>query len=376
MRCDARMPLLTTIVFCFERAAALGLRSAGAYLGYNGDLYIAGYVMTFGGTPILYLVNLIFAHRVMRLQHPIIGRWNPILYAFFIFIYLLMTIAWALLIAGLVQPFYWRDPKILNFDSNFRKYAYTFFAVVALLPLPLVLISSIIPRIRRHRRYGHVGMAFKIIILLIATALTAAEAVFLAIVAWRREIPRDQPPPGWTSRVWYYVFIFVLEILVVFLYLIARVDQRITGARYDDHHQHNGRDAIRDSSDTPRNSRERDRSISPEYASGAGEKQPKKRLFGLLSAKSPARYDNAPKRQSRMEPRDESNPEKKSRFGGLGKFALGAAGGAAAGAASAGTIKHIKNRHERERSRSRERRDHAKSVAWQDEIEKEEMINR
>jgi hypothetical protein len=338
-------------------------------MGYNGDLYIAGYVLTFGTLPLLYFTNLIFAHRVIRLQHPIIGRWNPFMYIFFIFIYLLMIISWAILIAGLVQPFYWREDWIRNMDRKFRIYAVTFFAIISCLPLPLVIISSLIPRIRRKRRYGHVGMAFKIIILLIATTLTAAVAIFLAVIEWKSMIPRTEPQPKWTSRAWYYIMVFVLEIIIVFLYVIARVDQRITGARYDPDHNHH-----RDS----RNSRDldSDRSSSPEYASGAAEKPPKKRMFGLLPAKGTDEKSypiSGSPRRSRMEPRDEGRPEKKSLFGGFGKFALGAAGGVAAGAATAGALNHRKNKKDRERSRSRER---SKSVAWEDEIEKEEAINR
>jgi hypothetical protein len=331
-------------------------------MGYNGDLYISGYVLTFGALPLLYFTNLIFAHRVMRLQHPIIGRWNPILYIFFIGIYILMIIAWAFLIAGLVQPFYYQQAWIRNIDRKFRIAAYIFFAIIACLPIPLVLISSIIPRIRRHKRYSHVGMALKIIILLIATTLTALEAIFLAVVEWKPEVPRTQPPPNRTSRAWYYVMIFVIEIIIVFLYVIARVDQRIHGARYPDHNDR------RDSRDS-RNSRERDRSSSPEYANGAAEKPPQRRLFGLLPAKQS--NDGYPTsgspRRSRMEARDEGRPEKKSRFGGFGKLALGAAGGAAAGAAAAGAVKHHKDKKNRENS---------KSVAWQDEQDRSEALNR
>ena len=100
----------------------------------------------------------------------------------------------------------------------------TYFAVAAFLPIPLVLLRVILPKKSRIEKFGEGRFRTKIFILLFSSAILTLGAAFRAGIAY---VPRPRADPAWYhSKACFYIFNFTVEIIVVALYAIIRVDKR------------------------------------------------------------------------------------------------------------------------------------------------------
>ncbi|KAF2671879.1 hypothetical protein BT63DRAFT_476718 [Microthyrium microscopicum] len=297
-------------VFCLERVFALAIRIAGTLRGEDGNLYVGGVVLVFGFTPLLYIINLVFAHRIIKAQHPRHGGNIGISLVFWL-TYLLILFAWACLVAGLVQPFFQLSTYWRYVDRGLRIWGFTFFAIVSLIPLPLVLLSTVIPRRHRVNKFGSGSFYAKLWILVLVVILTSLEAFYIAGVEWVTPTSRFVPIPAYMTRTWYYVMIFTLEFIIVILYAGARVDRRF----------HSG--------DQPNNNHTGGAyHPGPSYGPGgplppmAAGAQPPMGPTGPMGGMGGLGGLGAARANS---------PKRKRRFPGLGKLALAGGAGAAAG---------------------------------------------
>lgn len=110
-------------------------------------------------------------------------------------------------------------------DRSLQLYGVTFLAIIATLPIPIVLSSLFIPY-SPPDQFGIGRLRTKAIVLLLS-------AVFLSLGAWYRcgssfqpLVPRSQPLPGYLGKAPFYFFNFVVEIQTVLSYAILRVDLR------------------------------------------------------------------------------------------------------------------------------------------------------
>jgi hypothetical protein len=100
----------------------------------------------------------------------------------------------------------------------------TYFAVAAFLPIPLLLLRVIIPDGPPIEKFGHGRFRTKILILAFSSALLTLGAAFRAGINY---VPRPSAHPAWyTSKACFYIFNFTIEIIIVGLYAIIRVDKR------------------------------------------------------------------------------------------------------------------------------------------------------
>jgi hypothetical protein len=276
---------------------ALILRIASTLNGYNGQIYIASQMFIATLEVLLIFTNLAYTHQVIRTQH---GH-GIISTLVFITVYFFLFLAWAMQLGGLGATFFTLDGYLRYVDYNLQIWATTFYAVVSLLPICFVAISSCIPG--RHRR-ASASLYLSIWVLLIGSLLVAVQAWYIAGTFWVGRVNRFLPIPNYMSRAWYYVIIWTIDIIVVFLYIFGRVDRRggagVTGGR--------------------------------EYASG-----------GAGPAAAGGAYANGPW--------GGDQPRRKSRFGRLGKLALGAGAG---GAAAMAFRRHRKRKSEKEAMREEE----------------------
>ena len=112
----------------------------------------------------------------------------------------------------------------LRTNSITRLVGSTYFAVAAFLPIPLVLLRVILPKKSRVEKFGEGRFRTKIVILLFSSAILTLGAAFRAGTAY---VPRARADPAWYhSKVCFYIFNFTVEIIVVALYAIIRVDKR------------------------------------------------------------------------------------------------------------------------------------------------------
>ncbi|KAI9870730.1 MAG: hypothetical protein M1830_003877 [Pleopsidium flavum] len=210
--------------FCMARTTTCIMRIVWATRPTSVPITIAASVLVAAGVVVLYIVNLIFAQRILRASHPRSG-WHPLFNYFFIAIYALIVITLFLLIAFIVQSFYTLDPDKRRIARDVQLYGGTFTAVMSFLPIPLILGALVIPRKVRPEKFGSGRFRSKIWILISATFLLSLSAWFRTGTNYLSPRPQDGPP-WYRSKACFYAFQFAIELSVVWLYIVVRVDKR------------------------------------------------------------------------------------------------------------------------------------------------------
>ena len=210
--------------FCMARITTCTMRIVWAERPTKIPIAIAAQVFVAAGVVLLFVVNVIFAQRIIRAAHPNTG-WHPLFSKAFIALYVLIVITLAMLITAVVQSFYTLNENTRRIDHDIQLYGQTFYTVVAFLPFPLVLGGLVIPRKTRIEKFGSGRFRTKIYILLLASALLTLGSAFRAGINYKTPRPLDRPA-WYHSKPCFYLFNFTVEILVLILYVIVRVDTR------------------------------------------------------------------------------------------------------------------------------------------------------
>ena len=210
--------------FCMARTVTCIMRIVWACRQTNVRVGIAAQVFVAAGVVLLFLINLIFAQRIVRAAHPHSG-WHPALSWFFKALYVLIVLTLLMLISAVVQSYYTLNANTRRIDRDIQLYGSTLYSVIGFLPIPLVIGGLIIPRKTRVEKFGSGRFRTKIFILLTATTLLCLGASFRCGIGYLK--PHPITHPAWYhSKVCFYIFNFTVEILVIFLYVAVRVDQR------------------------------------------------------------------------------------------------------------------------------------------------------
>ena len=212
---------MARIVTCVMRIAAIAKQS-------NINLDIAALVFNNAGIIILYIVNLIFAQRLIRAQHPSVG-WSRPFSLLFHCLYILIILTISMVIVVVVQMLFTLNTHTHRIDRDIQLYGLTFFTTVAFLPIPMVLLMLAIPRRPKGRRpdkFGQGRWREKIAILLASSLLLSLEVGYKCGTLWSNPVPLTKPMPSYFSKGAFYGITFTIEVLVVYLYAILRVDLR------------------------------------------------------------------------------------------------------------------------------------------------------
>ena len=211
--------------FCMSRIVTMIMRIVWAVHPRNVSIAIAANIFVAAGVVLLFVINLLFAQRIVRASHPHSG-WHPVFHFAFIAIYVIIVLSLFALITAVIQSFYTLNLNTKRIDRDLQLYGGTFYAVVSFLPVLLVVGGLIIPRKTRVEKFGSGRFRHKIAILLLASVLLCAGATFRVAVNYAGgKRPRDDPAP-YQSKACFYIFNFTVEILVIYLYVLVRVDQR------------------------------------------------------------------------------------------------------------------------------------------------------
>lgn len=228
------LPSFFLYVFCMARILSCSLRIAWAYYPNNASLSIAAFIFVSAGVLIIFVVNLIFAQRIVRAMQPAIG-WSPAFGRFYKLLYALTVFLLVITVVAIVHSHYTLDTARLHADSGIELGAITYFLSLAFLPIFLVYISHVLPRTRKPVKFGAGSWRAKVRILTVGASLCIFGAGFRAGSQFMH--PRRPDDPAWYhSKVCFYLFNFTVEVLVVYLYLVTRVDQRFyipNGSRDD-----------------------------------------------------------------------------------------------------------------------------------------------
>ncbi|KAL1798675.1 hypothetical protein ACET3X_002712 [Alternaria dauci] len=218
------LPNIFIFGFCMERVLTSILRLASVSNPTNVPLAIAAQVFVAAGVLILFVINIIFAVRLVRSTHPSVG-WHPAFGIAFKVLYVLIGLTLITVITATVQSFYTLNPSTRATDRGFQQYGATFLAIIAMLPLPITMLTLLIPYSPLDR-FGIGRLRTKVIVLLISTTLLSIGAWFRCGVTLQAPVPRSQPLPGYLGKAPFYIFNFLVEIQTVLMYAILRVDLR------------------------------------------------------------------------------------------------------------------------------------------------------
>lgn len=97
--------------FCMSRLATLSLRIAWACHSRNVSLGIAATIFVQAGVLLLFIVNLIFAQRIVRSYHPKLG-WSKALGLVFKFLYFCVLAMLIMVIFASVYTFFTLDEAL------------------------------------------------------------------------------------------------------------------------------------------------------------------------------------------------------------------------------------------------------------------------
>jgi hypothetical protein len=201
------------------------LRIASISIPTNIRLSIAAGIFVAAGVLLVFIINLLWAQRILRAFHPSVG-WHRAISIIFTTLYVMIGLTLAVVITATVQNFYTLRPRTKFIDRALQLYGQTFLAVVSSLPILIVLLSLAIPRRSRPEKFGAGKMSVKIAILLAGSTLLTLGAWYRCGTSWQTPVPRSQPLPGYFAKPCFYIFNFGVEILTVYLYAIVRVDLR------------------------------------------------------------------------------------------------------------------------------------------------------
>ena len=211
--------------FCMSRIVTMIMRIVWAVYPRNGRIAIASNIFVAAGVVLLFIINILFAQRIVRASHPNSG-WHPLFHYAFIILYVLIVLTLCAVITSVIQSPYTRNLNTKRIDRDIQLYGGTFYAVVSFLPILLVIGGLIIPRKTRVEKFGTGRFRHKIAILILASFLLCAGATFRVAANYAGGTrPRDDPA-RYQDKACFYIFNFTVEILVVYLYVLVRVDKR------------------------------------------------------------------------------------------------------------------------------------------------------
>jgi len=211
--------------FCMSRIVTMIMRIVWATRETSVRVAIAANIFVAAGIVLLFVVNVLFAQRIVRACHPHSG-WHPIFYYTFIGIYVLIVVTLIMLITSVIQSFYTLNTNTKRIDRDIQLYGQTFYTAISFLPLPMVLLGLVVPRKTRVEKFGQGRFRTKIAILLTSTFFLCLGASYRAGVNYAGGMRPRNDPANYQNKACFYIFNFVVEIIVIYLYVLVRVDQR------------------------------------------------------------------------------------------------------------------------------------------------------
>lgn len=210
--------------FCMARITACTMRLVWASHPTDVSVAIAANIFVQAGVIILFIINLVFAQRVIRATYPH-WAWKKWFSVIFKVYYATIVIALIALITATVQSSYTLSINTHRIDRDIQLFGGTYFAVSAFLPLPILLIKLFVAPKGRVEKFGEGRFRTKIWILLFASSILTIGAIFRTATNYLA--PRPRLNPAWYhSKACFYTFNFTIEIIVVALYAAVRVDKR------------------------------------------------------------------------------------------------------------------------------------------------------
>ncbi|KAK2735933.1 hypothetical protein FQN57_001074 [Myotisia sp. PD_48] len=217
------IPSAATFGFCMARIMANILRIVWATRHTDIKVAIAAQVFVSAGVLLLFILNLIFVQRMLRSSVPRIG-WSRLFSYFVKSLYVITILTLIIVITATVQSLYTLDTNIRRIDRDLQLYALSFLTFLAFLPLPILAFIFSTSR-KPVDPFGSGSWASKGLIVGISGCLLTLGAGFR--LGANAMPPRPILNPAWYQhRACFYIFNYVIEAAVVYLFLFGRIDLR------------------------------------------------------------------------------------------------------------------------------------------------------
>ena len=219
------LPSVVTFGFCMSRIIANVIRIVWACYPTNVSLAIAAQIFVAAGVLLLFVLNLIYAQRMLRAAFPTFGWSRPLSWALKV-LYLIVVISIIMVITVVIQSMYTLNANTHRIDHDIQLYGVTYFAIFSFLPIPIVLAILILTRFRSVKHPGTGSWHTRAFIILLAGCLLCLGASFRAGTSWLN--PRPLTDPAWyQSKACFYIFNFAIDWTVVMIFLVSRTDKRM-----------------------------------------------------------------------------------------------------------------------------------------------------
>jgi len=212
--------------FCCVRLITFSLRLSCAVRPSNVQLALASNVFLNAGIPILYIINLFFAQRIIRAQHPRLG-WHRSVSVLGRATLALIVLTLVTLIYSGVQQAYTLDANLRRIVHDIQLYGVTCYCFIAFLPLPIILISLVLPKRVPTEKFGVGHFRIKIFVLVTCSILLTIRAVWATTAAWLKPVPIfGNTIPWYLNKPTFYTVQLLTELIVVYMFILVRIDRR------------------------------------------------------------------------------------------------------------------------------------------------------
>lgn len=239
------------------RSTAMVMRIVWANYPTNTRIALAANILSQAGVILLFIANLFFTQRMVRAYLPAVG-WHNL--SRFVFRGLVASVVATLvmIIVTVIHSSYSLDPVVQDKDRKVQLVAGTLFAILAFIPIPVVLSAVLVSRSRRSgnktapssvaddsslpstvddkkqqvsssnpgrpEKFGTGRMRTKVRLLIFTSTILTLGAAFRVATSFMARPAND--PAWYHSRACYYCFNFVIEVIVSALYAAVRFDRR------------------------------------------------------------------------------------------------------------------------------------------------------
>ncbi|KAJ5184131.1 Protein of unknown function DUF3112 [Penicillium capsulatum] len=218
------IPSAATFGFCMSRVVANAIRIGWAYHPTNVRIAIAAAIFVAAGILILFILNLLYAQRMLRAVYPGFGWSRPVSVLFKV-LYALVIVTIIMMITVVIQNMYTLNANTKRIDRDIQLYGVTYFAIISFLPLPIVAAVLCSPRRKNVEEFGSGPWYMKVSIVAVAAVMLCLGASWRAAGLWMPPSP-VQWSPWYDSKACFYIFDFGLDLATVLVFLLGRVDLR------------------------------------------------------------------------------------------------------------------------------------------------------
>jgi hypothetical protein len=183
------------------------LRIASTSLPHNVRLALAAQIFVAAGVLILFIINIVFAMRLVRATHRSFG-WHPAFGIAFKALFVVIGATLIMVISATVQGSFSLNAPTQAIDRSLQLYGSTLLAIVATLPLPMAALTLLVPY-SPIDEFGTGRLRTKVITLLVSTTFLSIGAWYRCGITWQIPVPRAQPFPWDLGKGPFYILNFL-----------------------------------------------------------------------------------------------------------------------------------------------------------------------